>query len=134
MLVVILLAPIWQAQVEYPFYVKNTAFIIIGVMLVKHIFFLKYTWLNNFQKLKILFIPLSIPMILILIRTLNSFTAFADQVALAELMPDLSFERQRFLSRYIKAEFIIVAVVAISAGILFPFRLLVSVWREVNNR
>ena len=130
----ILVFPIYYAGVDFPFLIKNIIIIFIGVILFKHIFFLKYSWINKYQKLKIALIPLSVPLVIILVRTLNGFTTFIDEMPMADLMPELDYERQKFFSQYIRIEYIAVCVVAIAASIILPFKLLVSIWREVNRK
>lgn len=129
-----LVFPIWQANIDFPFYQKNIILAIAGVLLFQFIFFLKYTWLDRYQKLKIALIPLSVPVIFIFIRMLNQFTTFMDEMPLAELMNGMPYDEQQFLASYIKIEYVAVGVLAIVGAILFPFKLLKSVWREVNNR
>ena len=130
----VLVFPIIQSNVDFPFLAKNIFLAMTAVLLFKHIFLLKFTWLNRFQKLKIAIIPFSIPFILVMVRMLNGFTTFADEMPLADMMQDVPYERQLFLARYIKIEYVAVAVMAISAGIILPFRLLISIWREVNRK
>lgn len=129
-----LVFPIWYAGIDFPFYAKNVLLAIAGVLLIKYLFFLKHTWLNQYQKIKIALIPLSVPLIFIFIRMMNQFNTFMDEMPLADLMMDMPYEEQRFYAQYIKVEYVAVAVTAVVGSILLPFRLLVSVWREVNNR
>lgn len=133
-LTIAVLFPMLFFKVDFPFMIKNAILVFISVLLFKHIFFLSHSWIDRYQKLKIALIPFSVALIFILIRLLNGFTTFADEMPLADLMEHLPFSQQHFLSRYIKVEFIASAVVAISLAIIFPFRMLVSVWREVNRR
>lgn len=130
----VLVFPIIQASPDFPFLKKNIFLAFAAVFLFEHIFFLKYSWINQFQKLKIALIPFSIPLTLVMVRMLNGFTTFADEMPLADIMKDLPYERQLTMARYIKIEYVSVAVMAIAAGIIFPFRLLVSIWREVNRK
>ena len=129
----IILFPIYNANIDFPFKFQNAVLIFIAVILLKHIFLLKHSWLNRYQKLKIALIPLSVPLIIYLMRMLNSFMAFIDEVALADIMKDLSYERQVFLTKYIRIEFVASGVMAIIAAIVFPFKLLISIWKEVNR-
>ena len=69
-----------------------------------------------------------------MMRMLNAFTTFCDEVPLADLMPDMSIDQMRFTTDYIRTEYVFVGVAAIVASIIFPFRLLVSIWREVNRK
>ena len=132
-LVVFILFPIVYAEIQYPFYWQNALLIIIAVFLIKHIFLLKHSWLNKFQKVKIVLIPLCIPLIIYLMRMLNQFTTYIDEVPLADLMTNLSYDRQLFLTRYIRVEFIAWGVMAIVGAIILPFKLIISIWREVNR-
>ncbi len=133
-LAAILIMPIIRADIGFPFLIKNITVIVLAVLLFKHVFFLKYTWLNNFQKIKIALIPLSIPLIVFLFRLLNGFTTYIDEIPLGDLMQDIPFEEQRTLSNYIRIEYVTMSVMAIIAALIFPFRLLVNIWREVNRR
>ena len=129
-----LVFPIWHAQFDFPFLIKNIVLVFAAVLLFKHVFFLKYTWLSHFQKIRIALIPFSVPIIFIFIRILNQFTTYIDENAIADFMDHLSFEKQQFLTNYVRMEFVTVAVMAIAGAIALPFRLLVSIWKEVNKR
>jgi len=124
--------PIYMYEINFPFTFQNGVLIFCAILLFKHVFFLKYTWLNHFQKIKIALIPLSIPIIVSFMRMLNAFTTYTDEQPLADMMGHMSFEDQKGMVRYIKIEYVIVAVMAIAAAIIMPFRMLVSVWREVK--
>lgn len=128
------LFPIRHAGIDFPYYAQNAIFVLLSVILFKHIFLLKYSWINRFQKLKIAFIPLSVVLIIMLIRMLGDFINFMDEQPLSDLMPDMPYERQKFLTAYIRVEYITSAILAITAAIILPFRFLVSIWREVNRR
>jgi hypothetical protein len=130
----IVLFPIVYSGVNFPFLWQNAVLVFAAVILFKHIFFLKHSWLDSFQKIKIALIPFSVAMIFVLMRMLNVFTRYIDEMPLAELMDHLSFEEQSALARYIKVEYVTSAVVTLTAAIIFPIRMLVSIWREVNQR
>lgn len=66
-------------------------------------------------------------------RMLNSFTTYIDEVALADLMTEIPYEKQMLLTKYIRIEFIASGVMAIVSAIILPFKLLISIWREVNR-
>ncbi len=129
-----LVLPIVHARIDFPFIWYNVIFSFAAVILFKHVFLLHHTWLNHFQKLKIALIPLSVPIIFTFIRMLNGFTTHIDEVAIADSFAHLPIERRQFFTAYIKTEYIAVAVTAIAGAILFPFRLLINIWREVNNK
>lgn len=133
-LATIVVAPILQAEIEFPFLIKNIILVFLAVLIFKHIFFLKFTWLNHYQKIQIAIIPLSVALIFTIMRMLNAFTTFCDEVALGDIMPHLAFEDQKFYTKYIRIEYIAIAVTAIAGSMILPIRLLINIWKQVNNR
>ena len=127
------IGPYLYYGIRLPFYWYNLLFIFVFVVFFKHIFFLQYSFIDSYQKLKMLIIPCSFIFVFVLIRMLSKFAVFVDTFALAEFMTDLPYKERVFLSKLFKNQYVFFAVGAILASFVLPIRLIVSVWREVNR-
>ena len=126
--------PIWRDVSEYPFNFTNMVHIFVFVTFARYIFLLKHTWLAQRKWVKIVLALSCIYIGLLLIRSLNAFTLFSEEYGLQSFMEDLPHKAQWPLTKYIRTEFIFFAVGSIITAILFPLRLIVSIWRGINRQ
>ena len=126
--------PIWRDVPEYPFTVKNIVHIVIFVTLARYIFLLQHTWLAHAKWPKVALILASAYLVIWLTRSLNDFTLYAEEYGLQAFMADLAHKDQWPLVKYIRTEYLFFAVGSIITAVIFPFRLLISVWRNVNRK
>lgn len=131
--VVGVMIPIFQKTDHYPFTTHNIIFIVVFITLSRYIFLLKHTWLAQKQKLKLGIILVSLPLIFMLINALNSFQSFADDIGLDTIFNSISPTQQATIINFVKSEMTFFGVGAIIAMIVFPFRMLLSIWR-IRNR
>jgi hypothetical protein len=76
---------------------------------------------------------LSIPIIFNLINNLNYFVTYLDEFSYEAFLGHLGANTRNSLETYIKSEMLLFSVGSIIAAILFPFRLIVSLWRQRNR-
>ncbi|MCR9286066.1 hypothetical protein OAF63_03075 [Saprospiraceae bacterium] len=125
--------PIYQVLDEYPFLVANIIFIVVFITLARYIFLLKHTFIAKKQRLKIVLLFLCIPLAFYLIDQINHFRAFLDEDQFEVYVKNLSLSQRSTITKYITAEYLFFSVGALISTIIFPFRMLKSVWR-VRNR
>ena len=128
-----ILYPILSKIDSYPFWVTNTIFVIVFITFTRYIFLLKYTFLAQRPVFKIVLIGLSLPILFYLINGLNFFQAFIGEEGLAFFMPELSYQDRESLGIYIRNEMVLFGTGSIITGILFPLRMLMSIWRNHNR-
>jgi hypothetical protein len=125
--------PISTGVTNYPMYKENIAFIIIFVTLTRYIFLLKYTFLAKIQWLKVAFVLISAPCIIALIEMQNVFQINLDNVGPEYVTEGVRADKVLGMAKYIKNEFTFFSTGSILAAILFPIRMIVSVWRLRNK-
>ncbi len=133
MLVMGTLYPILSKLGHYPFLVTNIVFIIVFVTFTRHIFLLKYTFLAQRQTLKAVLIGLSLPVLFYLINELTFFQTFIGEEGMETFMPDMSYEQRESLGAYIRNEMLLFGTGSVITGVLFPLRMLRSIWRTHNR-
>lgn len=126
--------PIVQAVSDYPFLWVNIAFIIIFLSFSRYIFFLKYTYLSKSYIYKLLLLTISGLLFFLLFYSFTNFRNFMDEQGLQSLFEHLSAEENFKLTRYVKGETIFFGVGSILVSAMLPVRLLISVWRQYNNK
>ena len=134
-IVVILMTPIFtKIENGYPFYIPNIVFIIVFITFTRYIFLLKYTLFSHNAWVKFFFVFLPIPLFFYFIDAMYEFQRFLDEEGLVSIMDKLSAGNQYSLAKYIKYEMILFGSGAIITLILFPLRMIVSIWRGKESR
>jgi hypothetical protein len=133
LLIVIVLFPIYEHKIRFPFYAQNALLIFLFVTFSRLIFFLPISHLAR-RKWIYLAIILAAPLFFFVVSTaLGDFRNFMDEQGLQSLVDHLHVSRQTWIIRYIKHEMIFFGVGSIITGILLPFRLIISFWRMRNK-
>jgi len=133
-LVVLVMLPVYNnVGADYPFYVANIVFITVSVTFIRYIFLLKHHWLSMAKWIKVLFIFIPIPIFFYLTGAFYNFQSFSDEVGLTSLVEGIPYKDQLRLSKYIRVEMVFFFAAAFIANFLMPFRMIVSIWREINK-
>lgn len=125
--------PIYKTGAPFPFYLMLGLFIVVFVTLTRYIFLMKYTFLAFNKWAKAVLIAVSIPFIFFLIGELNTFQTFYDEEGLDQFFRFLPLIERLDLQKYIRAIMLFFGTGAIIAAIIFPFRLMMSIWRNFNR-
>ena len=133
LLSLLILFPILQKTNRYPFTVINIIFVITFITLFRYLFLLKYTWLAKRQYIKLTLVFLCIPLIFNLINNLNYFITHLDDFSTENYLGHLEADTRSNLETYIRSEMVLFGVGSIIASIIFPFRLIISIWRLRNK-
>ncbi len=129
----LIIAPIQKMTDLYPFFWMNLLFIVTFITLFRYLFFLRYSFIARRQLLKITIIFLSIPFIFHLISNLNYFITYIDEKSFDGFLGHLDSDARSKMQIYIRSEMLLFGVGSVVAAVLFPFKMIASIWR-VRNR
>ena len=128
------LQPIWSYYGKgYPFYNTNIPFVIIFLTYTRYIFLLKYTPFSHNKWIKLVLIFLSIPLLLVLVDGIYDFQRYLDEtgfVGISHGDPEQILD----MAKYARYQYIFFATGAIIVLVLLPLRMVMSIWRVVNNK
>jgi len=68
-----------------------------------------------------------------LIEGLSGFQNYLDEEGLNKFLPSMNLDEQQIMINYIKSEMLLFGVGSIIIAIIFPFRMVISVWRNRNT-
>ena len=132
-ILVIVILPLYSTADFYPFYKYNIIFVIVFITLTRYIFFLKHTVLAHRMYLKTVVGFICIPFTFYLIKGLQEFQVYCDEIGLQEIYTSIDFETQKMMIKYNKAEMFLFGTGSIIVTILFPMRMILSIWRNYNK-
>jgi hypothetical protein len=129
------LYPIWSKVTVYPEYINyiNVAYIIVGITLTRYIFLLKYTFIAENQYIKAALIIASIPLIIYSIDGVFTFRTIIDNDGFEAICKGVVDEQVVSLGMYYRNEYIFFGITSVISSILFPIRMIVSIWRQRNR-
>jgi len=117
----------------YPFLISNLVFIVVFITLTRYAFLLEHTILAKAQLIKVGIVLISVPIIFLLIEGLSNFQNYLDEEGLDKFLPLMNIDSQQGMINYIKSEMLFFGVGAIIIAILFPIRMVISIWRNRNT-
>jgi hypothetical protein len=126
------LYPVLTTVSTYPFLSTNIIFIVAFITFARYIFQLKHSFLAHRKIIKVVIFFLLIPAVFLLIQELNSFQTYLDYYGVESLIEGSDLQKGIQLEGYLKAEMLFFGVGSVIAAIVFGFRLLISVWRNLN--
>ena len=126
--------PILLSPVYFPFWTNNILFIVTFVTTTRYLFLLRFTWMANRIRIKVVLFFLAIPFVFFLIQEVHAFQVFLDEQGVEAIVGGLSLERQDTMMAYIRSEYLLFGVGAIVGSVVLPFRLLLSVWLLYNRK
>lgn len=131
--------PLWGDFVKHDFIYETIAFVVIFITYTRYLFGLKYTFLANFQVLKVLLIFISIPFIFYMVQVFFAYQEFLEGQSEGMIEYDsffregITFNERHDLLTYLTSVYTFFGIGAILIVFLSPFRLLVSFWRVYNK-
>lgn len=118
----------------FPFLWSNIAFVVAFITLTRYVFLLKYTWLARREVFKIIIFFLCIPLLFFTIQEINLFQTYLDENGVEALVgQQYPYTKRTALGKYVHSEMLLFGIGSVIAGVVFPFRLLISVWRGRNT-
>lgn len=133
LVIVAVLFPILTTLSTYPFLTTNIVFIVVFITLTRYVFLLQHTFLARSEVIKVIIVLISVPIIFMLIEGLSNFQNFLDEEGLDKFLPSMNLDKQQGIINYIRSEMLFFGAGAIIVAILFPFRMILSVWRNRNS-
>jgi len=133
-LVAAIMLPIFRGMDTYPFVYMNVAFILLFFHYTRNVLLLKYSILKLSFWMKLSLALLTPALLFYMGGKFAYFQTFMDENTMGQLMPGLNFDRQNNLNNYIKNQMVFFATGTFIAGILFVLRMLISLWRQTNEK
>jgi len=132
-LVIAVLFPIYNTVSNYPFWWSNILFIVTFITLTRYVFFLPHTFLAKKQKLKVVLFFASIPIVFFLITQVYAFQTFIDEKGVESFLGEMTLANRNQIIEFIKTEMMFFGIGSVFVAIIFPFRLLYSIWMLRNR-
>lgn len=130
----LVLMPVALKLPDYPFWTVNLLFIATFITTTRYIFLLSSTFLAKRLWWKLAIIFLSIPFVFYLIQELNAFQTYLDEQGVESVVGILPFQEQQGMYQYVRNEMLLFGTGAIAGSIVFPFRLMIAIWRVRNRK
>lgn len=137
-IVYMVISPIYGLLIEYPFLVENIVYVVVFITFTRYLFLLKNTPFSQSLPIKGFFIFACLPLIVYLLSAMFNFQIYLNEqghdgfIGLLHNM-DTPFEEVQTLYTYFRREMIFFGAGSIIVTIIFPFRMLVSIWRVYNK-
>lgn len=129
-LCVLVILPIWNKGIDFPFYAYNIVYVIAAITLTRYLFFLNLSWLKDRFVAQAGLVFLLIPLLFMMGQGLNEFITYQDNNGPDVLVRGISDETAESMNAYLKSEYFFFGIVGMAAGIILPFRILINVWRR----
>ena len=128
-----ILFPIYIKVPDYLFFLSNLIFIVVFITITRYIFLLKHTLLAYRQYLKVVLAIACIPLFFFLMSELSFFQTYLDEEGIDAVVGHLPYAQRNMMLSYIRSEMILFGTGAMICCILFPLRMIRSVW-TLHNR
>ncbi|MFT6148533.1 MAG: hypothetical protein ACJAUH_001215 [Saprospiraceae bacterium] len=132
------LRPISVNFTDFPFLWHNILIIVVFITYTRYTFLWRHTLLAKSYAFRFLILLGTIPLVFFMIQNMNVFQSYLDDYgydAFMDLLKSpLSNDRKEGLLQYIRSEFVFFSIGAISAAIVLPVRMIISIWRTNNNK
>jgi len=134
-LVIMIMMPIYNndPNSQYPFYASNIFFVALFITYTRYIFLLKHTFLAHQKILKVVFVFVSIPLFLYALDSFYDFMDVYDKDGFIKMVSHMEPDEAMSIVKYIRNEYTFFAVGGFIVLVLFPIRLIISVWRNMNR-
>lgn len=132
-LLVLILMPIYLNTKLFPYYFYAAVCIVIVITLTRYIFLLKHSLIARWTIVKIIAGILCVPLFLFAIDGIYEFQRFLDEEGLQSLIFNVDADYEALIINYIRSVVLFFGVSTVILSIVFPFRMVLSVWR-VRNR
>ncbi len=133
-LAALIMWPIYQEFGDkYEFYWTNLAFILLFVTFTRYIFLLKHVPFSHSKLIKVILFFLCIPLFLYMLDGFYNFQRFLDEVGLQEISQNSTSQESSNICKYTRYQFILFATGGFITMVLFPVRIIISMWRQFNT-
>ena len=128
----LIMLPIIQANIEFPWLNYNVIYLIAGITLVIYIFTLRHhplAWSKPFKTAMILIVPI---LFFPILEGLHSFLEYCDQEGLQNILTHLPADRQNWFMKYIRIEYVIAGVTCFMGAFAMIIKMIRSLWRQTK--
>jgi hypothetical protein len=122
-----------EYESRYPFYITNFVLIVVFTTLTRYIFLLRYTPFSHSKWIKVVSIFICIPLFLYLIDGMYEFQRFLDEIGLQEIAKNEDATSSANYNKFTRYQYLLFASGSLITCILFPLRMVISIWRQVNK-
>ena len=129
----IILVPIYFYAEIYPFYVSNFIFVFAFVTYTRLMFFVNSSLLTIHVAAKLFFLATAVPFTFMMIDKFNEFQTYLDNNGTTPFFGYLHDAQQTSLELYLRNEMLLFGVGAIVTSIIFPFFIVLSIWKFRNR-
>lgn len=133
LVIAIVLFPIWDNDIDFPFYFQNALLIALFITFTRYIFLLRLTFIARMKWIKVAIIAVAAIFFFVMTTALGDFRNFMDEKGLQSLTDHLHVSKQTSIIEYIKEEMIFFGVGSIITGLILPARMIMSLWRMRNE-
>ncbi|MDZ4749625.1 MAG: hypothetical protein SH808_14150 [Saprospiraceae bacterium] len=133
LIIAIVLFPIWDNDIQFPFYFQNALLIALFITFTRYIFFLPLTFIARMKWIKVAIILSAVIFFFVMSTALSDFRNFVDERGLQTLVNHLHVTKQTRIIEYIKNEMVFFGVGGIITGLILPVRMIISLWRMRNK-
>ena len=126
----LILFPIRQAEIDFPWLWYNFAFLIGALLLLKHLFLFRHHPLANSRLFKLCMILIAPFCFFPIIEGIHSFLEFNDREGLQSILEHLSVDRQNFFIKYIRLEYLLSSVICLLGLFALIVKMIRSLWRQ----
>lgn len=130
----LIILPIYTAVGDdFLFYIENVVAIVVFATLTRWLFVLRHTFFGWNIKVKVVILFLMIPLFFICYDNLIDFQSYIDEEDIMNMVKSLPTLEQPKMAKYIKYEYVFFGVAALMTILMTPFRMVISVWRQLNK-
>ncbi len=133
LVVISVMFPVWRYAQGFPYMGQNVLFIVLFVTLIRHLFLLKYTFLAKAEKWKIALIFVSMLLWAYTFRAWADVRSYLRADGFEPHFAHLDMEQMFAMAHYTRNEILFFLTGTLIALTIFPFRMVLSIWR-VRNR
>jgi len=134
LVVLLILLPIYNSiGTDYHFYIENIVSIVVFITLARWMFLLRHVFFGWNKKVKLVLIFLMIPLFFICYDNMIDFRSFLDEENIMAMMQSLPTAEQPKMAKYIQYQYIFFGTAAIMTVIMLPFRMVMSIWTQINK-
>lgn len=132
-LTALVLLPIYDRQIDFPFYMYNAVAVIAAISLTRWLFLLNISWLRGRFILQAALVFILIPLLFFLGQGLNEFITYLDNNGPDYFVRNLPEQYAKAMNTYLRSEYFFFGIWAIVAGVLLPFRIFHHVWKYYKS-
>lgn len=132
-ILLIVLFPIWDHKIPFPFYPQNALLIILFITFSRYTLFLPISIIAKTKWLKVIIIGMTVLFTWVVSTSVSDFRNFMDEQGLQTLVEHLHVTKQTSLMRYMKNEMIFFGTGSVISCVLLAMRMIVSLWRMRNT-